>query len=490
MNEVYVVRHKVLAEGVAIRRVAREMGISRNTVRRYLAGAEPQVRKPAARSRPVFDAVGARMTELLNESPKWTGGKQRLTATRLHDMLVGEGYELGATLVKDFVAEWRRQRREVFVPLVYRPGDLAEVDFFEVLVDVAGERQKAWMLLVRLMHSGRDFAWLYSRQDQVCFLDGHVRAFEHFGAVPQRLLYDNLKPAVSKILIGSERELTVRFTALAAHYVFEPCFARPATGHDKGGVEARGRSIRLQHLVPIPSGPDLETINRELIARLDAQAASRKNPQGQTVSERFAGEWGQMLPLPERRFEAAAVRFAQVSRRSIVQVEGATYSVESRWAGREITAYVGASDIELVGPDGRVRHPRKRFGEKSIDYRHYIRELARKPQAIRQVADDLIRDLGEPFGTVWRQLVDERGPKDAGRVFAKVLASIEEIGFGATSERLERALAEQQPILFALHPPPPATADVPPESLPTSLRDVRVDAGRASDYDALLRGES
>src|SRR5207302_7056944 len=128
-------------------------------------------------------AVRVRMSQLLTDSPKWTGGKQRLTATRLHEMLVGEGHDVGVTLVKEHVAEWRRQRREVFVPLVYRPGDLAEVDFFEVLVDVAGARQKAWMFLVRLMHSGRDFAWLYPRQDQACFLDGHVRAFEHFGAV-------------------------------------------------------------------------------------------------------------------------------------------------------------------------------------------------------------------------------------------------------------------------------------------------------------------
>lgn len=66
------------------------------------------------------------------------------------------------------------------------PGDLAEADFFEVLVDISGKRQKAWMFAMRLMHSGRDFAWLYLRQDQVCFLDGHVRAFEHFGAVPHR----------------------------------------------------------------------------------------------------------------------------------------------------------------------------------------------------------------------------------------------------------------------------------------------------------------
>ena len=96
----------------------------------------------------------------------------------------GEGFEVGLTTVKEAVAEWKRKRREVFVPLVYPPGDLAEVDFFEVLVELSGTTAKAWMFLMRLMHSGRDFAWIYQRQDQACFLDGHVRAFDHFGGVP------------------------------------------------------------------------------------------------------------------------------------------------------------------------------------------------------------------------------------------------------------------------------------------------------------------
>jgi hypothetical protein len=72
------------------------------------------------------------------------------------------------------------------VPLTYRPGDLAEVDFFEVLVDVDGTRRKAWLLLMRLMDSGRDYAWIHERQDQISSLDGHVSAFAHFDGVRAR----------------------------------------------------------------------------------------------------------------------------------------------------------------------------------------------------------------------------------------------------------------------------------------------------------------
>jgi transposase len=136
MDQVHVIRHQVLVEGRSRRQVAKEFGISRLTVRKYVSETVPSRKAPAPRARPVWEAVQARVKTLLTESARWTGGKQRLTATRLHELLRAEGKQVGVTVVKAAVAEWRRQRREVFVPLTYRPGDLAEVDFFEVLVDV------------------------------------------------------------------------------------------------------------------------------------------------------------------------------------------------------------------------------------------------------------------------------------------------------------------------------------------------------------------
>jgi transposase len=487
MDQVFVVRHKVLVEGRSARDVARELGISRNTVRRYVEGAEP-VRTSPQRQRPVLEAVRGRLDALLEDSPRWTGGKQRLTATQLHRMIVAEGHQVGVTLVKECVAEWKRQRQEVFVPLVYRPGDLGEVDFFEVLVDVQGKRRKAWMFVMRLMHSGRDFAWLYDRQDQVSFLDGHVRAFAHFGAVPLRLLFDNLRAAVAKVLVGAERKLTRRFEALAAHYVFEPCFARPRTGHDKGGVEGRGKGIRWEHLVPIPTGESLTAISADLVARLDRRAAEHRDTEGRSIAERFDAERGRMLPLPTHAFRPHAVVLVGASRRSLVKVEGAVYSVPCDWAGLDVTVHVGAADVEIVGPTGREVHPRLRFGQRSVRYRHYIRELARKPQALRQVADDLLAELGEPFASAWRLLVDERGPREAARSFAQVLKALEQHGEKTVAERVAAALARGEPLHLALVQPP-REVNVTDDSLPANLQGIDVTAASAAEFDVLLGGD-
>jgi transposase len=486
VDQVHVIRHKVLVEGRSQRQVAKEFGISRLTVRKYVEEAVPIRKEREPRARPVWDAVGPRVDALLAESAQWTGGKQQLTATRLHELLVTEGHRVGVTLVKEAVAEWKRQRREVFVPLTYRPGDLAEVDFFEVLVDLDGTRRKAWLFLMRLMYSGRDFAWIYERQDQISFLDGHVRAFAHVDGVPGRIAYDNLRAAVVRILVGGERALTARFAALASHYLVEPCFCRPGEGHDKGGVEARGKALRRQALVPIPSAPALEAINQALLARMDARLATGRDVAGHTIGARFVEETPHFRPLPVP-FVAEATTIGTVSPRALVRLEGAVYSVPCRWAGLDLIARIGATTITIVGRDGvQIVHPRKRFGQRSIDYRHYLAELARKPQAVRQVLPELLRDLGPPFPAVWDHFHAAHPPRDAARLFAKVLGHIDMYSVAVVVPALEAALRSGTPLLLALTPGPAAPVRLASDLLPAALRDLDVPSGRAADYDGWL----
>jgi transposase len=484
MDQVHIVRHKVLVEGRAQRAVARELGLSRVTVKKYLTQAEPTPYDASGRRRPVWEKVGPRIATLLAASKDWTAGKQQLTATRLHELLIGEGHQVGASLVKAAVAEWKRQRREVFVPLTYRPGDLAEVDFFEVLVDVDGTRRKAWLFLMRLMYSGRDFAWIYERQDQVSFLDGHVRAFAHFAGVPARLAYDNLKAAVVRILVGGARMLTPRFAALASHYLFEPCFCRPGEGHDKGGVESRGKAVRRQALTPIPSAATLEAINETLLARMDARLGTGRDGAGETIGTRFAVEAPTFGALPAA-FIAEATTFVTVSPRALVRLEGAWYSVPCRWAGLDLVARVGATLITIVGRDDTlIRHPRRRFGQRSIDYRHYLPELSKKPQAVRQVLPELLRDLGPPFPAVWADFQSAPPEREAARLFAKVLGQIEAHGLAHVAATVAGALTTGTPILLALAPAVAAARAV--VDVPTALRDIDVPSGCAADYDGWL----
>ena len=204
MDQVYVIRHKVLIEGQSIRRVAHELGLSRITVRKYLDRPEPVRRRHRRRERPVWERVKPRLDELMQEWGPRTTAKQRLTGSLLQRQLAVEGYQVGTTLVRQYLREVRRQRQEVFIPLIHRPGEEAQIDFFEVTVELDGQWVKAWKFLMRLMYSGREFAWLYERCDQLAFLDGHVRAFDYLGGVVKRCVYDNLKAAVRRIVGRTE----------------------------------------------------------------------------------------------------------------------------------------------------------------------------------------------------------------------------------------------------------------------------------------------
>ncbi len=483
MDQVHVIRHKVLVEGQSRRAVARQMGVSRNTVRKYLEVSAPVRRESRARSRPVLEAVTARMEALLEQWSLRSTPKQRVTGSRLHQELVEEGFRVGVTTVRSYLRERRRQAAEVFVPLVHRPGE-GQVDFFEVTVEAGGERRKAWKFLLRLMYSGRDFVWLYDRCDQLSFLDGHVRAFERLGGVPKRLVYDNLSAAVKR-RVGSERELSEPFRALVSHYLFEPSFARPGEGHDKGGVESRGKAIRLQHLTPIPCGESLSAIAQAVQDKVDLAFAAKVDVEGVLATARFAEEALHCLALPAVALPARRVVLVSVSRRSIVRIEAAQYSVPSPWAGLEATAYVGVETIRLSCRGEEVELAKQRRGSRAIRYRHYLPELAKKPQAVRQVAPELVAELGEPYGRLWKVLVGRHGAAEAARLLSRIVGAIVDRGEAEVAAALSRAMAQQRCDLLELQAPSSSTPQC--IAVPPALAMYAVETARATDYDWLLQ---
>jgi hypothetical protein len=192
--------------------------------------------------------------------------------------------------------------------------------------------------------------------------------------VPGRIAYDNLRAAVVRILVGGERAPTARSAALASRYLVEPCFCRPGEGHDNG-VDGRGKAVRCQALVPIPSAPTLAGINQALLAGMDARLDMGRDVTGQTMEIRFVEE---TKPVRSCRSRLSPRRppIGTVSSRALVRLEGAGYSVPCGWAGLDLIGRGGAAKIPIIGRDEtQITHARKRFGQRSIDYRHYLPEL-------------------------------------------------------------------------------------------------------------------
>jgi len=260
-------------EELSIRELAERHGVHRRTVRQALASAVPPPRKTySPRRKPAIEPFAMVIDGWLIED-KTAPKKQRHTARRVWQRLVAEhGATLSEVTVSRYVARGRVElgldQREVSIPQTHLAGAEAEVDFGEFYATIAGVVIKVWMFVMRLSHSGKAFHVAFATQAQEAFLEGHVLAFEYFGGVPGRVRYDNLKPAVIRVLKGRDRTESERFTALRSHYGFDSFFCRPGIegAHEKGGVEGEIGRFRRRHLVPVPKAASLAALNELVTA--------------------------------------------------------------------------------------------------------------------------------------------------------------------------------------------------------------------------------
>jgi len=317
--------------------------------------------------------------------------KQRHTARRIWQRLVAEH---GATCSETTVSRYVARRRvelglgsvQVSVPQTHQPGAEAEVDFGEFWIKIARDLVKCWMFVMRLSCSGRAFHVAFTTQGQEAFLQGHVLAFAYFGGVPGRIRYDNLKPAVIKVLKGRNRTESDRFVALRSHYGFDSFFCQPGKdgAHEKGGVECEIGRFRRRHLVPVPQVTSLAELNRHLAAGDVVDDARTITGRRMTVAQAFAVELPTLQPLPDEPFDPALVQRTRVDLRARVSVRQCYYSVPARYAGRRLTVRLTATTVEVLDAGTVVaRHERAagRYAEILV-LDHYLEVLKTKPGAL------------------------------------------------------------------------------------------------------------
>ncbi|MGO8720472.1 MAG: IS21 family transposase [Acidobacteriaceae bacterium] len=188
-----------------------------------------------------------------------------------------DGFPGGYGIVSQYVRGEQLRSREMFVPLAHAAGE-AQADFGEALVVIAGVEQKAHYLAMDLPHSDDCFVIAFPAETTEAFLEGHVRAFAYFGCVPTRILYDNTKIAVARILGGEDRQKTRAFSELESYYLFTSKFGRPAKEsprRHKGKVEGLVGYARRNFLVPIPRVNSWEELNAHLEAECRVPQAAR-----------------------------------------------------------------------------------------------------------------------------------------------------------------------------------------------------------------------
>jgi transposase len=390
------IRRDRAREGLSVRELAKRYGVHRRAVRQALGDAVPPPRKTPVRRAPKLDRVKPVIDQWLRQdlgAPR----KQRHTARRVWERLVDEHAmtELSYSTVRDYVARRRPEvaaehdlvAEQAFVPQSHLPGAEAEVDFADLWVRLDGMPTKWFLFTLRLSYSGKAVHRVSVSQGQEAFLEGHQHAFETLGGVPaDKIRYDNLKSAVSRVLFGRNRTESQRWIAFRSHHGFDAFYCIPGQegAHEKGGVEGEVGRFRRAHLVPVPEVSSVAELNQRINAWDLADERRHIEHRTRTVGQDFAVERGLLRPLPAEQFATSLTLRPLVDRYARITVRQARYSVPARLIGRRVRVLLGAS--ELVVFDGRAevaRHARSpRKGSDTLVLDHYLEVLARKPGAL------------------------------------------------------------------------------------------------------------
>jgi hypothetical protein len=302
-------------------------------------------------------------------------------------------------------------------------------------------KQKAHYLAMDLPHSDDCFVAAFPAETTEAFLEGHVRAFAHFGAVPTRILYDNTKIAVAKILGGEDRQRTRAFSELQSHYLFADKFGRPAKGNDKGKVEGIVGYSRRNFMVPIPRASSWEELNAQFEADCRKRRGRRLRGHTETIGERFERDRAAMLPLPAAPYEACEKISARVSSLSLVRYRTNDYSVPTQYGHRQVWVKGYVHQVVIAcGSEVIARHQRSYERETVVfDPLHYLALLEQKTRALDQAAPLAGWLLPECFAQL-RRLLEARLKKHGSREYVQVLRLMETFALAEVTHAIEDAL--------------------------------------------------
>ena len=343
-----VIRRWHFREGMPIREITRRTGLSRNTVRKYLASGVVEPRYAQRKSPTKLDDYELTLTSwLFRESRRHR--KQRKTVRQLHSDLVQLGYTGSYDRVAAFARAWRAEQQEAkktasrntFVPLCFAPGEAFQFDWSEDYAMIGGRNTKLQIAHFKLSHSRAFFLRAYLLQTHEMLFDAHYHAFVAFGGVPERGIYDNMKTAVDKVRRGKSRQVNQRFKAMVSHYLFEAEFCNPASGWEKGQIEKNVRDARHRIWQQAPAFASLAELNAWLKQRCLTLWQELPHPEDRrrTIEDYWQAEREHLMAVPSA-FDGFVECNKRVSSTCLITHEQNRYSVPASFANRPVSLRV------------------------------------------------------------------------------------------------------------------------------------------------------
>ena len=440
-------------------RIAFGTGLSRNTVRKYLAATETQ---GIARDGPTPDDEQlVRLVGISRSGPRqaatprqdqlapWADQiyqwitNDRLQMTRIHELLAMRGCQVSYPSLRRFVINrnWRRRSKTTVRMADTPPGEVAEADFgrLGMITDPAtGKRKAVWAMVIVLCHSRHCFVWPMQQQKLPDVIAGLEAAWAFFGGMPKYLVIDNFPAAV----VGTDPLhpiLTRGFLEYAQHRGFIPDPARAGHPKDKPKVERKVPYARERFF----KGSDFDDFIHVRaaapkwcleVAGMRIHGTTHKQPLVIFQDE----ERHTLLPWDGVPYEITNWRTNTVHQDFHIKCLDALYSVPSHLCrpGRKVEVRVDSKLVRIYHRGQLIKtHPRQPKGGRSTDVADYPPRIApyttRAPDGLKREA----AKLGPAVGEFAQRLFEGDHPWSKIRQGHKLLR----LGDRYTAQRLDAA---------------------------------------------------
>lgn len=382
--------------GYGMRKIAHRVGCDRKIVRKVLANHGLTTSAPQTPQLPTagkLDGFKAQIEEL---------AKKGLRVPRILREIRERGYTGGRTIVADYARQFRAPRtpKKVRRRFETRPGEEMQVDWSPYRVQIGGRLCTVHAFSAVLHYSRKAHVRFYEDERQPTLLEAHVHAFEDFGGVTQRVVYDRMATVVlGKVAQTGDPIWHPRFVEFAAHYGYEPYLCRVRDPDRKGGVESIFGFLEHDFVIA-SSFESLDEMNARARTWLDEVANARVHGTTRKVpDEEWLLEHDLLIALPGAHFQVFEETHREVSEDTTVWIRGTPYTVPWRLANRTVTVRLYHGHFEVLGPDGAVAMCRAYVtaadkGRLQIDRAHHEgmprRGDSRGPGATRRLEDSLI----------------------------------------------------------------------------------------------------
>ena len=402
------IREMTTKQHMSQRAVAKALGISRNTVKKYCDGNNvPWERKEYTREAKILtDDVIDFILKCLEEDKVDGLAKQSHTARRIYHRLVDEkGFTGGESTIRLAVKEIKGSIPKSFIPLDFDPGEAMQIDWGEATIYLKGAKTKVNLFCARLCSSCSIFVMAFMHQNEESFLEGQRKAFEYFGGVPHKVIFDNAKVAV-KEGFGKYAVMQNAYKAFSAHYTFDALFCNVASGNEKGLVENLVGFSRRNFLVPVPHVATLAELNVNLLNGCNDYKAHTIPGREGAVDLRLRQESSYFYALPKYCFDTSKTIIAKVNEYSTVRFDKNNYSVPADIIGKDVTVKAYGNHLDVIFNNKIVATYIRLYGSgnaTSYTLEHYMPLLERKPRSVfnakpvRQVIQKDLLEWGMKF---------------------------------------------------------------------------------------------